>query len=143
MSAVNKLHKEFYTKSQNIVTPIQFRWVKGELFYLCKVGDNQYQEIRDKDLFNEVHDIKDNRKSKKNKYKPISVETNGVSRTYYNTRHFKQFEEGNQISISQLRSMCDLEGLTSNVFEAEVELIKDWNKSNPEYKIFISPITFE
>ena len=32
---------------------------------------------------------------------------------------------------------------SDTVFEAEVELIKEWNKSNPEYKIFISPITFE
>ena len=39
MSAIDKLHKEYYTKSNNKVIPREFKWVKGELFYLCKIDE--------------------------------------------------------------------------------------------------------
>ena len=143
MSAIDKLHKELYTKSNTKVIPEEFKWVKGELFYLCKIDDNTYQEIRDKDLSECENRIRNSRKSKKNKYKPISLESNGVTKTFYNTRHFKQFEDNDRIGIRQLRNMCDIEGLSSTIFETEPELINEWNNQNEDYQLYISPITFE
>ena len=61
MSAIEKLHKEYYTKSNNKVIPREFKWVKGELFYLCQIDEYSYQEIRDKDLFQYQSQIKENK----------------------------------------------------------------------------------
>ena len=143
MSAIDKLHKEYYTKSNNKVIPREFKWVKGELFYLCQIDEYSYQEIRDKDLFQYQSQIKENKYSRKNRYKPIALEENGISKIFYNTRHFKEFENNDKIGIRQLRNMLDIEGLSSNIFEPEPELVNDWNKQHKDYQLYISPITFE
>ena len=39
--------------------------------------------------------------------------------------------------------MLDIEGLSSNIFEPEPELVNDWNKQHKDYQLYISPITFE